>query len=535
MIKKTRLSGLGVFLSFLTSVSFGQEFAFTYVGNPDNQLGFRVAPGGDINADGVPDFLVADHLEDGQYANQGAVYAYSGADGSLLYKWQGFSTATWFGFAIDGLGDVNLDGFDDVLISASAEWSGVSYGTVRIFSGKDGTVLRRFGDPYHSGFGGNFGWAAAGIGDINHDQSPDYVIGDNSQVGVGTSGKAYVFSGLDGALLKQHWGGEAELFGSKVAGGGDINADGTPDYLVHGSIDPNPVGIRGGKVYAYSGATFQLLYEFEGRFHGDNLGHSLDIAGDVNADGYADILAATFYSAFHPSYAWLLSGMDGSLLYEFDWGTNEEWVGAGAVGLGDVNGDGFDDVAIGDSLHDGLFQNGGEVRIYSGQTGDLLYGLHGTKPGLNFGRVLNRVGDLNQDGRDDVLIGCPTAESMGAKRGLAAAVLLTPVAETRVVNLIAGQTAYMETYNATPFARIHFYSTVHGLGFHVLHASSRVYLNLAGPVDFAGSSLADPTGHTSKPVQVPLHLAGTRIHLQALELPNGQPPRRGTVISRVVR
>jgi hypothetical protein len=161
--------------------------------------GDSVAGVGDINGDGTPDLAVAAGGEDGAETNAGTVYLFSG-DGSLLYALPSPRPTFGgnFGTAVDGVPDVNDDGYDDFVVGAKSEGtSGDNAGLVYLFSGPDGTVIKtlRSDDPED---GGKFGQDVAYAGDIEDDNIPDVVIGalEESVQGIGDAGSAYVHTGF---------------------------------------------------------------------------------------------------------------------------------------------------------------------------------------------------------------------------------------------------------------------------------------------------------------------------------------------------
>ncbi|MFO0985157.1 MAG: integrin alpha [Planctomycetota bacterium] len=138
------------------SLAQAQPTLFTIFGDEGNDFfGSAVADAGDVDGDGVHDFVVGAPLH-GKTA-RGYVRVYSGANGSVLAQWNGEAVVDWFGFAVSGAGDVNHDGHADLLVGAPKEANGTSIGTVRLFSGKDGSTLFEIdgatGDPQGDWFG----------------------------------------------------------------------------------------------------------------------------------------------------------------------------------------------------------------------------------------------------------------------------------------------------------------------------------------------------------------------------------------------
>jgi len=150
-----------------------------------------------MNNDGYDDVLVgADgYFGVGLGGEIGKVFAYSGLDGSILFELIAPGTETEFlGRSVSDIGDLNGDGFDDVLSGAvNSEFNGYKTGSVFAFSGADGSILERWDGEFNAD---RFGVAVANAGDTNGDGKPDLLVGaDSADFGGPFSGAAYVYSG----------------------------------------------------------------------------------------------------------------------------------------------------------------------------------------------------------------------------------------------------------------------------------------------------------------------------------------------------
>ena len=346
-----------------------QNKLYTFLGDSaGDNFGNSVAGAGDVNMDGYDDLIVGACYDGDNGTNSGSVRVLSGIDGSNLYTFLGNSNNDVFGYSVAGAGDVNQDGYDDLIVGAPRDNdNGAHSGSVWVLSGFDGTNLYTFyGDSAHD----HFGQSAAGSGDVNMDGYGDLIVGApyDDDNGNNNSGSVRVLSGIDGSILYTFFGAALEdRFGFSVAGSGDVNNDGYDDIVV-GAKGNDDNGVNAGSAQVLSGLDGTNLYTFYGDSANDRFGKSVSGAGDVNKDGYADLIVGAWLddNGTNPGSARVLSGIDGSILYTFYGNGGGGRFGWSVASAGDINQDGFPDFIAGAPYdNDSGFRSGG-ARVFSG-------------------------------------------------------------------------------------------------------------------------------------------------------------------------
>lgn len=291
------------------------------------------------------------------------------------------------------VGDVNGDGHDDVIVGVPLNSPGFM-AMARVYSGADRSVLYEFPQPVPSS---EFGAAVAGAGDVNDDGVPDVMIGAPSESG---DGFARVYSGADGSLLHVWTSGVFSSFGESLDGIGDVDGDGHDDVAVGNPSDPDGPGTPG-SVTVFSGDTGAQLYKVTGASHNIAFGSAVLGAGDLNGDGTPDIVVGAPWEdpgGNNSGKVWALDGADGSTLWSDDGAGATHEYGDYLARAGDVNNDGRPDVlaGAGDSNY---------VRVLSGVDGSVIWNITGSSD--FFGPDAATIGDINGDGHDDFAIGNP--------------------------------------------------------------------------------------------------------------------------------
>jgi hypothetical protein len=332
----------------------------TLTGSAGDILGETVGAGGDVDGDGVPDLLAGGPgLGDDQAAGRAAVF--SGQTGDIVHSFAGASSLDHVGAALAGLGDVDGDGKGDFLVGAPGA---DATGTLTLHSGADASAIYTLAGEEP---GDRFGNAAGVIGDLDGDGVSDFAV-SAVEAGPGGRGRVYVHSGVDGAPLLPPLEPDAtsrELGFLFVGGAGDVDGDGAPDIYATDFNDSGG-GNGSGAAYVYSGATGERLLTLRGAV-GEALGLGHAQVGDVDGDGSDDLLigAGTSSSgAARAGRAYVFSGRDGAVLRTMTSSIPGEGLGFDANGMGDVDGDGHVDFLISAAQNDG---NRGRVYLIAGE------------------------------------------------------------------------------------------------------------------------------------------------------------------------
>lgn len=305
------------------------------LGNVANRrLGTAIAALGDVNGDGVPDFASSSPHDSSNGANAGWVGCYSGQTGALLWQVAGSNPGSWFGQSVVGMPDLDGDGVMDVAVGSPRNTASLPSGRVYFYSGQNGALLRTL-----TSFTGNdwFGQSMALVGDQNGDQIPDLAIGAPTGAGMvvvhrmGTITTPVIWASVQG------YG-----FGATVADAGDSNDDGRHELLVTRWQSPQ---LSTALVYLLSGATTQVLRTHAGTSN-ENYGYSLAGGRDIDADGRPDYVIGAPAANGGAGRVEVRSGRTGGLLWQ-PTGTGDEGHGQAVALMPDIDNDNLADVLFG--------------------------------------------------------------------------------------------------------------------------------------------------------------------------------------------
>jgi hypothetical protein len=391
-----RLIAVALAVVFDLSVNAtAQELNFHYdgIGTGDG-LGASASSGFDLDGDAIDDVAIGSPLETGIFSASGVVRIYSGASHTLLQTIDGPSASAQFGASVALVGDLDLDGFGDVVIGAPQD-GGI--GSVTAWSFHSNTLLwTAYGTA-----GSELGASLAAAGDLNFDSRLDVVAG--------APGADTVYPlNYDGSNILYITGGSGTHYGAAVAGNFDVDGDGGMDIVIGQPLADSGTLTDCGRVSVWNIFKSAKIFANFGSTAGDQLGSSVALLGDVTGDQKSEVLAGAPYAARSGGG---VREFDSSGTVRFDvFSINlGDQYGASVCRVADVDLDGFPDIAVGAPGAPA----GGAAQVLSGVDGTLLWTF--SAPDATsyeaFGSVI-ASGDVNGDGVGDLLIGDPKHDNV---------------------------------------------------------------------------------------------------------------------------
>ncbi len=267
-----------------------------------DELGYSVAGAGDMNGDWYDDVVISAPAIEILSSNLGRAYIFLGGtalqgslDVAVANQTITGQSGDFLGMMVDGAGDVNVDGFDDVIIGSDKNRVYVCYGAATLTTSRNAAAA----DAIVTAASGKFGNSVAGAGDVNADGIADVMVGDP---GNAPNGSVYVFLGaqlvgaVDAATASTIISNPAsdDLFGATLTSAGDVDNDGKSDLLIGGKI-ASPADLGVAYLFLGSGLAATMVNtdanaQIGGATGGDMLGLGLSGAVDFNNDGFDDIV-----------------------------------------------------------------------------------------------------------------------------------------------------------------------------------------------------------------------------------------------------
>jgi hypothetical protein len=368
---------------------------------------------GDVDGDGYADVIIGgDRYK--QFTGRAYVYAGSptGLSTSPVFVATGESVNNHFGYSVAGAGDVDGDGYSEVIVGAYHQAN--FRGRVYVYTGgREGltaspSLILSGEAPDHY-----FGRSVAMAGDVNGDGYSDVIVG--APVYDQSTGRAYVYAGGPAGLSADPvfvatGESRSDSFGLPVGTAGDVDGDGYDDIIAgaHGYDQGR------GRIYVYAGGPNGLrdgpIWVATGDNPGDRFGFAAGTAGDMTGDGYAEIIVGAYGVSEGRGQIYIYAGGPTGLgAQPLLIATGEiagDWFGRAVGTAGDVNGDGFDDAIAGAPNHEG---NTGRVYVFAGSAHDLetrpILTFDGTARNSWYGYAVSTAGDVDGDGQAEVIIG----------------------------------------------------------------------------------------------------------------------------------
>jgi hypothetical protein len=396
------------------------------------ELGSGAASAGDVNGDGYSDIIVGLwHYNDGANSQEGRAFVYHGSPNGLkttaIWTAEGNQADVQFGVSVSNAGDVNGDGYSDVIVGAWGYDNGqTDEGRAYVYHGSAAGLSATSNWTAESNqANARFGVNTSGAGDVNGDGYSDIIVAATGFTnGEANEGRAFVYHGsASGLSLTPNWTAESNQagagYGVGVRSAGDINADGYSDVIIGAPWFDNGQSDEGA-AFVYHGSSTGLSltpnWTAESNQAGAYMGFNIGSAGDVNGDGYSDVIVGSAQYSNGQSgegRAFVYHGSAIGLSATANWTAESNQAsadfGINVSSAGDVNGDGYSDVIVGAENYTNGEGNEGRAFVYHGSATGLSltpnWTAESNQASANFGFGVSSAGDVNGDGYSDVIIG----------------------------------------------------------------------------------------------------------------------------------
>ncbi len=414
-------------------------------GQAGAQAGYAVASAGDVNGDGYDDLIVGAHYYDNGQTDEGAVFILHGSASGLSTTpdttIESDQAYTYFGISVAPADDVNGDGFDDIVVGAYLYDHGqTDEGAAFVYLGSAaGIITTPIATIESDQAFADLGVAVAAAGDVNGDGYDDIIVGaDSFDNGQTNEGAVFIHlgsaSGPDNeadALIESNQA--FSFLGRSIAAAGDVNGDGYDDIVIgayyydNGETDEGVAFVHFGSPSGIDTTAAATLQADQANAY---FGRSVASAGDVNGDGYDDIVIGAYSydngqtnegAAF--VYLGSASGTDTTPVATLEPDQASAYFGFSVASAGDVNGDGFDDIIVGSYYYDNGQTNEGAAFLYHGSPDGVISPANALfeqdQVSAEFGICVASAGDVNGDHYDDIVIGAHIYEETETDEGAA--------------------------------------------------------------------------------------------------------------------
>ncbi|MBL0180900.1 MAG: FG-GAP repeat protein [Chitinophagaceae bacterium] len=412
--------------------------------NVSARMGASVSSAGDVNGDGYSDVVVGAYFYNNGQSAEGAFYVFLGSATGInttpATMIESNIVSTQLGYSVASAGDVNGDGYSDIIVGAPLYSNGeTNEGAFYIYHGSPSGINTSPTTTVESnGISYKMGWSVASAGDINGDGYSDVIVGVAGYTNtLSGQGAAFVYygsaSGINTAVVAKIEGPQSNIrFAWSVASAGDVNGDGYSDIIVGASLYTNLQSSEGA-FFIYHGSAAGINTTAAAMAESNQasalLGYSVASAGDVNGDGYSDIIvgagqytngqslegAAFIYHGSATGINTIAAAMVESNLVNAFLGTSVSCVG-------DINGDGYSDVAAGGWNYSNGQSSEGAIFVYLGSAG----GINTTATAIIESNLVNAglgtvasAGDVNGDGYSDIIAGASSYSNGESSEGAA--------------------------------------------------------------------------------------------------------------------